>query len=26
VEEKNKDKPPKYNRELFKLIKKIIEK
>ena len=26
VEEKSKDKPPKYNRELFKLIKKIIEK
>ncbi|MBM3202073.1 MAG: DUF615 domain-containing protein [Chlamydiae bacterium] len=26
VEEKIKDKPPKYNRELFKLIKKIIEK
>jgi ribosome-associated protein len=26
IEEKNKDKVPKYNRELFKLIKKIIEK
>ena len=26
IEEKNKDKEPKYNRELFKLIKKIIEK
>jgi ribosome-associated protein len=26
VEEKNKGKAPKYNRELFKLIKKIIEK
>lgn len=26
VEEKNQDKPPKYNRELFKLVKKIIEK
>lgn len=25
VEEKSKDKAPKYNRELFKLIKKIIE-
>jgi len=25
IEEKNKDKAPKYNRELFKLIKKIIE-
>jgi ribosomal 50S subunit-associated protein YjgA (DUF615 family) len=26
IEEKNKGKTPKYNRELFKLIKKIIEK
>ena len=26
VEEKNQNKPPKYNRELFKLVKKIIEK
>lgn len=26
VEEKTKDKAPKYSRELFKLIKKIIEK
>ena len=26
VEEKNQVKPPKYNRELFKLVKKIIEK
>ncbi|QDD13185.1 DUF615 domain-containing protein [Candidatus Methylopumilus rimovensis] len=26
LEEKNQDKPPKYNRELFKLVKKIIEK
>ena len=26
IEEKNHDKAPKYNRELFKLIKKIIEK
>ena len=26
VEEKNHDKPPKFNRELFKLVKKIIEK
>ena len=25
IEEKNQDKAPKYNRELFKLIKKIIE-
>jgi ribosome-associated protein len=26
IEEKNKEKAPKYNRELFRLIKKIIEK